>query len=334
VVRLAQHQEQTFLYVVNDSPNSAAVTLRLSCSAATSGRILGHGQDLKLQPASEHGSVLRLKLAPYAAWACSLHHPLVQVLDSQSQLGASALADIKARIEQAEQKMSLVQGQPRLDASPLPNPGFELAGTKSRDLPGWNVPTESAVGWSLDSENPRSGRTALRLTANEEPAALLSPELPLADSRFLTMSLWLRTDRSTATVRLAFEAEFDGRPQIQEAVVEVGPQWQRYLFRVRNLPPQGLQNARIRVEMQRPGRLWIDDVEIHRQRFTPDDVRQLTKSLSAARLAWDEQRYADCQRLLDGYWGRFLLEDDESAPTVEGSIQQIGNHRRGLFRRK
>jgi hypothetical protein len=95
-----------------------------------------------------------------------------------------------------------------------------------------------------------------------------------------------------------------------------------------------LQDAHLRVEMLRPGKLWIDDVEVHLQRFTPDDVRQLTKNLSSARLAWDEQRYADCQRLLDGYWGRFLFEEPESAPLVEGSVPQVGNRFRGLFRRK
>jgi hypothetical protein len=41
---------------------------------------------------------------------------------------------------------------------------------------------------------------------------------------------------------------------------------------------------------------------------TVNDLRQLTKTLSSARLALEEGRYADCQRLLDGYWGRLLFE--------------------------
>ena len=38
-----------------------------------------------------------------------------------------------------------------------------------------------------------------------------------------------------------------------------------------------------------------------------DELRQLTKTVSSVKLAWEEGRYADCQRMLDGYWGQLLL---------------------------
>ena len=43
---------------------------------------------------------------------------------------------------------------------------------------------------------------------------------------------------------------------------------------------------------------------------TAEDLRQLTKTYSAASLALEDRRYADSRRLLDGYWGRFLFEDE------------------------
>lgn len=54
------------------------------------------------------------------------------------------------------------------------------------------------------------------------------------------------------------------------------------------------------------------------QRFGPNDLRQLTKTFSAAMLAWEERRYSDCHRLLESYWGRFLFfhpPQDPPAPT-------------------
>ena len=68
--------------------------------------------------------------------------------------------------------------------------------------------------------------------------------------------------------------------------------------------------------------------------MTPDDVRQLTKTVSAVTLAWEEQRYADCQRLLDGYWGQFLFAERDPAATVaEEAKPQAAAKSRRIFKR-
>jgi len=56
--------------------------------------------------------------------------------------------------------------------------------------------------------------------------------------------------------------------------------------------------------------------------LTAEELKQLAKTLSSARLAIEESRYADCQRLLDGYWGQLAFEGGRALvarePTAEG----------------
>jgi hypothetical protein len=79
--------------------------------------------------------------------------------------------------------------------------------------------------------------------------------------------------------------------------------------------------------------LWIDDVEIDAQSFSPDEVRQLTKTLSSVKLAWEEGRYADCQRMLDGYWGQLLLSEPVAAPIASPARPRLGDRMKNIFRR-
>jgi hypothetical protein len=56
----------------------------------------------------------------------------------------------------------------------------------------------------------------------------------------------------------------------------------------------------------------------HPDSLDKDEIRQLTKIVAAVKLAYEEARYSDCQRLLDGYWGQLLLSMpvEMSAPDV------------------
>lgn len=67
--------------------------------------------------------------------------------------------------------------------------------------------------------------------------------------------------------------------------------------------------------------------------FGADEVRQLTKTLASVKLAWEEQRYADCQRLLDGYWGQLLLYEPVAPPAVSPPRTRIGDRMRNVLRR-
>jgi hypothetical protein len=219
---------------------------------------------------------------------------------------------VRQRIHQFERKISDVHQAAQAKRTFLENPGFERKAQEREDLPGWDVPAKNAVFWSLDRQNPRSGNKSLMLASTRESGAVLSSSLPALDCRFLTMSVWLRSNRDAADVRLAFEATLDGRRHVESRNVEVDTRWRRYELQVNDIPDRALENAKVTVEMRDPGKVWIDDVDVQMHRLTPDDLRQLTKVYSAVTLAWDEKRYADCQRLLASYWGQLLFDEGDA----------------------
>jgi hypothetical protein len=315
VVRTARDADSTWLYVVNEFSSEVNVELSLSCGTGATGRLLGKRSLLRLEPSSRAGSRVIFSIDPAGVWACQLHDPNVKVESVEFVPARKALAAIEGKIRRLGREISRVQQPPKLSKIFLTNPGFEQSAENQSVLPGWELSERPALSWALDESNPRSGKSALMLAAGQEDVASLSSDLPLDDNRELSMSIWLRSDRADADVRLVFEASVREEKQLQYAKVRVDKQWRRYLFRVKDIPTDRLEDARVRVEVRGAGKVWIDDVEIHMHRLTPADLRQLTKVFSAISIAWEEERYTDCQRLLSGYWGQLLI--DEPPPQRE-----------------
>src|SRR5690606_10100452 len=55
------------------------------------------------------------------------------------------------------------------------------------------------------------------------------------------------------------------------------------------------------------GQVWIDDVQV--RGFSGPELVELSKINSMAHLHLEKGRYADCARLLDGYWPQFLVSN-------------------------
>ncbi|HVW02407.1 MAG TPA: hypothetical protein VHB77_18780, partial [Planctomycetaceae bacterium] len=280
----------------------------------------------------EAGSALVLDLAPYDVRAFRLEHPRAEVSHVESQFADASRQTLVGRLETLEKLAATVREKTQADQEILQNAGFEFPVNRQRELKGWEVVPEKPPVWRLDPKTPHGGTQSLCLKAQGQPVSLSTNPLKLTDGRCLTLTVWMRSDSPNCPVQLTFETDpRRGDPHRLQAAVSVGPQWQRYLFRVRNLPAN-VTEGRVRVEFAQ-GQLWVDDVELHFQRATPDDLRQLTKTFSAARLACEEGRYVDCQRLLDGYWGQFLLDDADSSPTIEQGGTPLGRRLLDVFRR-
>ena len=346
VVRTAQHGNITWLYAVNDSSLPLGIDLVLDCPAATACRMLDGSRAPALEPMAGNltpgnptpgnptpGNRVRLhvELRGNDLWACWFERAGVAVVDTRLTLSGETLAGVEHRIDRLTAKMQAVASLARAGSRQLINPGFEQQGARTKELPGWELPVEQA-GWSLDEDNPRSGHRSLAISAEANKTALASPLLALEGNRFVTMSLWLRSNKPSARVRIAFEATIDGEPFRHEEPVEAGKAWQQHMFRVDPLPAGPMQNARLSVRPVDSCKLWVDDVEIGAQSFSTDEVRQLTKTLSSVKLAWEAGRYADCQRLLDGYWGQLLLAEPAAAPPISDK-PRLGDRLRNKFRR-
>ena len=341
VVRTAHHGKITWLYAVNDSSLPVAIDLDLDCRANTVCHMLDGSRAPALEPLgadraagnSQQGNRARLHvdLRGNDLWACRFERASVAVVDTRLTLADETLARVEQQIDRLTSKMQSVANLARAGSRQLPNPGFEQQMARTRDLPGWELPIEQA-GWSLDENNPRSGHKSLAISAAANKTALASPVLTLEGNRFVTMSLWLRSNKPSTRVRIVFEATIADEPFRHDDQIEAGEAWQQHFFRVDPLPPGTIENARLSVRPVDSCKLWVDDVEIGTLSFSSDEVRQLTKTLSSVKLAWEAGRYADCQRLLDGYWGQLLLAEPAAVAPVSDK-PRLGDRVRNKSRR-
>jgi hypothetical protein len=169
---------------------------------------------------------------------------------------------------------------------------------------GWRVEGD-ATGTSriaIDVENPHSGQGSLRLTAAAPAASVVSdPFVPSAQAN-MTIQAFLRSNVPGARVRVWIEGESARRPYIRRSELSVSTTWDGRAVRASDLPPGGLDSARLRFELMTPGVLWIDDLRILGQPASKSARLNAQRTLLAALQAYREQRYADFARLAGSHW--------------------------------
>ncbi|MEX0716495.1 MAG: hypothetical protein WD066_07910 [Planctomycetaceae bacterium] len=310
VIRFARHGGKTYFHVANDSPWPIEVSLKLSTQAGETFRSLKDDAPL---PVTNEGDprlgTARVQVRSWDIEAFAIDDPAARVDEASVAVPAQALAALEERIRLFDERLAGTNSRGSPVAVTLTNPGFEAPRGESPGLPGWEFPSAREGSHSLDETTRHSGEASLRLTSDAAATAVVTAELPLASGRVAIWGVWLRADRETLPVRLAFLANDAGRPIVRHAEVQAGPEWRRYRLRVEDRPPLASSAVRFGIELRGPGTLWVDDADLELFSRDGNDVRQLTKTLSAVKLAWNERRHADCRRLLDGYWGRVLFFD-------------------------
>ena len=333
VVRVAKHQGKLWMYAANPSAIAVDVTLRLSCDSTTPIRVLNDEATYQMEPSASKGSLIRFPLAAYEAWCCELNDPDARVSGVDVRCDDKSLQLLEKRMQELNQRITRIQPNAEPTLLPLVNPGFEQRDTKETELPGWQVTVRNSSFWAVDTKNARSGNSSLMLSARRDDGLKLSTPLEPQSSRFLTMGVWLRASEDGIPVRLSFETTIQGEPRVQEAEIQVDTQWRHYLFRVKDIPTEQIEEPRVGIELTGPAKIWIDDVEVESQQLSPGDLRQLTKAFAAISIAWEEKRYSDCERLLGSYWGCFAFDTPIRAPASEARPPRSASRFPRFFRR-
>jgi hypothetical protein len=213
---------------------------------------------------------------------------------------------------------------------PLPgasDPGVTTAGTMG---PGASDPSRIPGGWRLeagepdagasgarganagaaspsiaiDAENPHSGRGSLRVSAPEVPVSVVSEPFSPGQQSSATIRAYFRSSPAGAVVRVWIEGESGGRPYIRRSELGVSGTWELRAVRASDLPPGGLDSARLRFEMMTPGVLWIDDLQVGGDGAGKSARLNAQRTMLAALQAYRERRYADFARLAASHWVR------------------------------
>lgn len=321
IARLARGKEKTYFYLVNDFPYACQVTIEVSASSEAA--VIHLANDESVNAVRSPAGTIRysISLDAFDFQAFQIHDPQAQIQSISCRVNESDLVHLQTKIDQKKQRLFELHRSMEDEASIVFKADFE--GRNSRDyiLAGWESKDQSSVPWNLDTTESHSGKASLLLDHTPGSSSLRTNAIPLQQSRYLNMSVWLKTNAKEMQVRMALEAEQNGKLKVQSAIISVDHQWRKYLFRVKDIPTEQIQNAHILIEKLGPDKLWIDDVDLQIHQISPDDDRQLTKLVSTLSFAWDSQRYLDCYRLLDSYWGQF---GNDSVATQPGTGQNAG----------
>ncbi|MBX6314219.1 MAG: hypothetical protein IRY99_15100, partial [Isosphaeraceae bacterium] len=309
---------RTYLALANDTPYKVLLETVLPAPPAAPVDDLGRGQRLKPAAAPHGGKQLVLELPPYGIAALRIGHPEVRP-------GPVTLHAQEGRDTQYRKLLALHDRLAQLGAAGPPNPGFEpprptpaeirLTRTPAAIPGGWLAVGDPANTAEIDSERPHSGQGSLRLTARALPAAVVGEPFTPPGGSALMLRAWLRADRPEARVRVGIEGESNGHHLGRQAELIASTDWAQVAIPLTDLPPTGLDRARLRFELLAPGRLWIDDLSLAGP-APGEPERRARRDLVAALQAYTEGRYADFARLAGSHHAH-RLDPAEAAAGAE-----------------
>jgi hypothetical protein len=308
-IRTAQTADGTVAYLVNDSAWDIHVQLQTNAPAGVAPQELAGAHVSNVV-----GPNWSLDLGPYDLAVFQFAARNVRLIAPQVDMGAQARATLATAIADLKLRTKVLEAPPLWPRQPLvglPNSGFE-APTNGGQIPGWTVTAGGQL--TLDPNNPHGGNQSLRLSSAGGQVTLRSEPFPAPATGRIVVSVWLRVDDPSAQpqLRLALESLPQGQQFFRGGLLGAGTgtpipnQWKQFIFPVDDLPSEGLQQLRFRVDLNGAGNLSIDDVQLFDLAFDKSEITQLSRIIALGDFQLNQNQLGDCQYELDGYWPRFL----------------------------
>ncbi len=317
VIRTARHEGRSFVYLANDSPWKTTVSLEVSAPAGCRAESLRPDS----APPPEVGGTptpWTIELEPYDLAGAAFSSPNVKFGVPAITIDPAVATELELRIRELGARANALASPPTLDA--LSNPGFEAPLAASNDVRGWQLDPPQGASLRLDTANPHSGGRSLAISCDVQGASLASDPIEVPASGRLTLWVWLRVDDTSPSppLRLAIEGKWKDR-QYYRPSLEFGPNdlkegWWQFYFPIEDLPLERLAELRVKVEVLGAGTVWVDDVSLSHLRFSEVELAELKKIITLANVKLEAGKLSDCQRLLEGYWPRFLMANVSVAP--------------------
>ena len=310
-VRVAAANKRTWLYAVNDSPWQVKVRIYLDSSVEKLSR-LGLNQDEVILDATSEGRVWQLEIEPYGLTAATINAVGVKVRRVEVELPPDCHKPLTAKLEELAARAASLRDAPR--PLVLTNRDFETPG--SGELPAaWTASRQPGTLAAVDTQQKYQGERSLKLSSIGPILSVVSDPLEPPQTGRFAISVWLRVEdeQRQPPLRLAIEGVLEGGQYYRHAPVGVGqrvpkihPRWTQFVFQVHDLPTQGLSELRVRFDLMGPGEVWVDEVQCFDLLFRRDELVELSKLITLASVKLQNNEVADCLRLLEGYWPRFL----------------------------
>jgi hypothetical protein len=334
-VRTVAGEANTYLALANDSPFPIRLETIVAAPESTACDDLGRG--LRLAPKVDAaGSHVVLDLLPFGVAAIRVASPRAKVASVNPYPSEAVVSAMRAQYDEMSTQLLRLNQRPAGLPVPPANSGFEPETTRTVTL---NIPRGPVppAGWHLvggmngaaeiDPMQVHSGSSSMRFSAT-------APSVSVASARFvpnvhsaLTIRTWLRSEKPDTKVRLWIEGEAAGIPFVRRSDLTAQPDWTPFAVRATDLPPGGLDGARIRFELMAAGTVWIDDLSVAGATMSESEKVNAQRALIVAMKAYEQKRYADFARLAGSHWARYptLTADADGDPAGAGHTREAAS---------
>lgn len=315
VIRYAQHENDTYIYVVNPTPVPLLVRMKLDGHPRNRPEELSGTRTVPPLLGSQEGAIWTVELAPYDFWAVRIAEAKIRPVHAEARAPSAAVANLQEHIRALSNRAALLRNPPAWKA--LANPGFEQPAGEQETVPQWLTTRSSQTSIRVETRGAHQGNRCVYMYSEGPIACLVSRPFPAPATGRFSMMVWLRIARADRQppLRLAVEWDQNGRqyryasvgaPEEGAPSVPLSTQWVPYVLQVYDLPLDGQTPMRVRFDLMGAGEVWIDDVQISGLAFSRDELIELSKLLTVASAKLDRGQLGDCIRILESYWPQFL----------------------------
>jgi hypothetical protein len=254
----------------------------------------------------------RITLPPYGMVARQYATRSLRVGAPKPTGPGQARSELDSRIGEIERRMAsldIERSYPQLQ-----NPSFELLGAEGLML-GWQPRMGQTGRVAVDQTSAHSGNRALHFQSQDQLGVAAQSHLfRIPDTGRLVVRAQVRVTHMAPASRLYAWIEFDAgggamhQKPGQLGDGRLGDDWTQCEYFFDDLPLASAGQMRVQFHLAGPGEAWIDSVELFDLYFPNTQRVDLMRRLLQAKTAWESDELVDCQRLVDGYLPRFVVE--------------------------
>lgn len=327
VIRQAHHRQGTYLYAVNDS--AWPVTVNVDLDRPVNPLPLGGGTPRLLPPAGETRWVVRMQ--PYDLQAVFVEGLAVNVVDWSVEADAEMSSEMLKLVQDVNNRIHVLRAPVSL--AELENADFEQP-TVDGITPGWEHSKWSGVEVRTDPAGAAQGSHSLymKVAANETFGWVRSKTFKVPKTGRFAVQALIRTRDAARQPPLRMSVDFlvDGKPYrysyaslgvdvenrtrrpTGHPVTPLPTNWpppeKPFAFQIDDRLLEGPTDVSIGFDLMGAGEVWIDEVRVFDTYFSPNEQNELQKNVAIVKSRLERGQLLECQRYLNGYWPRFLLE--------------------------
>jgi hypothetical protein len=311
-VRTHYDGRDTWCYLVNDSSWQVRWTAQLTGSEQISLQSLIPDYAVTAPQRSEEAVTWTLDLKPFELVGVKFSGAEIAIQKPQVTLDGDVRSRLELQIKDLGERVNALSQPQPYDV--LSDPGFEtFASPAATSSDAWQIQGEARS--RADTHSAHEGRQSAVLSTQQRSVSLVSSPFVAPATGRLSVSVWLRVEDAEQPPRVRLELLEASEGELirtaafgRDTKQALGAEWGRYTLVVDDLPLGELGDLRLRLALDGPGEVWIDDLSLTHLEFGQKEQQELQLLIYSVYRKLEKAQYADCAQLLEGYWPRFLAD--------------------------